>query len=238
MLADIALVIGAYLLGSLPYMLLLSRAKGIDLSQEEDLHIALWRKVGRLEGLSGILVDISKGIIPVVVGFILDFSLTIIALAGVVAVAGQMWPVFHKFDGEKGNSTGAGMILTLTVGLSITEAAHAYLVFLLALIPALTGFSMRTIPRFITSGQTISQRFMLGGPVSNSLPLGMAIGFAVAPLASWCLKQPLDMTLAFTALFVAIMVRRLTAGLSADLKTATNVRSILINRLLYDRSYL
>ena len=33
MLADIALVIGAYLLGAVPYMLLLGRAKGFDLSQ-------------------------------------------------------------------------------------------------------------------------------------------------------------------------------------------------------------
>jgi len=46
------------------------------------------------------------------------------------------------------------------------------------------------------------------------------------------------MTLGLAAIFVAIMVRRLTVGLGADLKTTTNVRSILINRLLYDRSYL
>lgn len=238
MLADIALVIGAYLLGSVPYMLLLSRAKGIDLSQEEDLHIALWRKVGRLEGLSGVLVDVLKGVIPVAIGFIFDFRLAVIALAGVAAVAGQMWSVFQKFDGEKGNTAGAGMLLTLTVGLSITEAPHAYIVFLLALIPALIGAGIRTIPRFITPSQTLSQRFMLGGPVSNSLPLGMVIAFAVAPLASWCLRQPLEMTLGLLALFIVIVVRRLTAGLRADLKTATNVRSILINRLLYDRSYL
>ena len=68
MLADIALVIGAYLLGSVPYMILLSRAKGVDLSQEEDLHIALWRKVGRLAGLSGVLVDVLKGVIPIIIG--------------------------------------------------------------------------------------------------------------------------------------------------------------------------
>jgi len=116
-LADVALVIGAYLLGSVPYMILLGRAKGIDLSQEDDLHIALWRKVGRLEGLSGVLVDVLKGAIPVVIGFIFDFHLAVIASAGVAAVAGQMWSVFQKFDAERGNTTGAGMMLTLTVAL-------------------------------------------------------------------------------------------------------------------------
>jgi len=94
--ADMALVIGAYLLGSLQYMILLGRAKGIDLSQEEDLHIALWRKVGRLEGFSGILVDVLKGVIPVLVGFIFDFHLAVIALAGVAAVAGQIDTPPHR----------------------------------------------------------------------------------------------------------------------------------------------
>ena len=74
--------------------------------------------------------------------------------------------------------------------------------------------------------------------MSNSLPLGVAVGLVLAPLSSWCLQQPVEMTLGLLALFVAIIVRRLTVGLRADLKTATNVRSILINRLLYDRSYL
>ena len=232
MLVDIALVVGAYLLGSLPYMLLLSRARGIDLSEEKDLHIALWRKVGRIEGLSGMLVDVLKGVIPIVLGFTFNFRLVVIVSAGVAAVIGQMWPVFQRFDGEKGNTTGIGMVLTLTA------ASHAHLVLLAFIIPALIGAGIRTVPRFIAPDQTLSERLKLGGPVSQSLPLGMAIGFTLAPLASWCLNQPLEMTLALAALFVAIMARRLTAGLGADLKTATNVISILINRLLYDRSYL
>ena len=238
LLADIALVISAYLLGSLPYMLLLGRARGVDLSQEDDLHMALWRKVGRLEGLSGVLVDMLKGVIPIVVGFAFHLHLAAIAASGVAAVAGQMWPVFRKFDGEKGNTTGIGVIIALTMELTATESPLAYLVFIIFAIPVLIGIGVRTVPRFMASGQTLSDRFKFGGPSSNSMPLGFAVGFAAAPLGSWCLGQPIEMTLALAAMFVAIMVRRLTAGLSADLKTATDVRSILINRLLYDRSYL
>ncbi len=238
LLADIALVIGAYLLGSLPYMLLIGRARGIDLSQEDDLHMALWRKVGRLDGLSGVLVDILKGVIPIVVGFAFHLHLAAIAASGVAAVAGQMWPVFRKFNGEKGNTPGIGVVIALTMELTATESPLAYLVFIIFAIPILVGIGIRTIPRFMSPGQTLSDRFKFGGPASNSMPLGMFAGFLAAPLGSWCLRQPLEMTLALAAIFVAIMVRRLTAGLSADLKTATNVRSILINRLLYDRSYL
>ncbi len=238
LLANTAFAIAAYLFGSFPYMLLLGRARGVDLSQEADLHFALWHKVGRLEGLSGVLVDILKGILPVVVGFALSLDLAVIAASAVAAVAGQMWPVFRKFDGEKGNTPGIGANIALTMELTAKGFHLAYLVFIIFAIPILIGVGIRTVPRFMAPGQTLSQRFMLGGPASNSMPLGMFFGFAVAPLGSWCLRQPPEMTLAFLAIFILIVVRRLTAGLTADLKTATNVRSILINRLLYDRSYL
>lgn len=237
-LADIALVIGAYLLGSLPYMLLIARVRGVDLSQENDLHMALWHKVGRLEGFSGVLVDILKGVIPIVLGFVFRLHLAAIAASGVAAVAGQMWPVFRKFDGEKGNTPGIGVIIALTTGLSMTTSPSAYLVFIIFAIPVLIGVGIRTIPRLMAPGQTLSERFSFGGPASNSMPLGMFTGFLAAPIASWGLKQPLEMTLAFAAIFVIIVIRRLTADLSTDLKTATSIKSILINRLLYDRSYL
>jgi glycerol-3-phosphate acyltransferase PlsY len=237
-LADIALVIGAYLLGSLPYMILLARAKGLDLSEEEDLHMALWHKVGRLEGLSGVIVDMLKGVIPIIIGFTFDFRLAVTAAAGVAAVVGQMWPVFRKFDGERGNTTGIGVVIALTMYLTATYSPLAYLVFIIFAIPILIGIGIRTIPRMMQSNQTLSERFMFGGPVSNSMPLGMATGFAIAPLSSWCLRQPPEMTWAFLAIFVVLMIRRLTVGLSKDLKEPkTNLRSILINRLLYDRSY-
>ena len=239
LLAYIALVIGAYLLGSLPYMMLLGRAKGVDLSKEEDLHIALWNKVGRLEGLSGVLVDMLKGVIPIIIGFVLDFPLAVTGAAGVAAVAGQMWPVFRKFDGEKGNTTGIGVAVAFTMYLTATYSPLAYIVFIIFAIPILIGIGVKILPRFMQSGQTVSERFRFGGPVSNSMPLGMAVGFALAPLSSWCLKQPQEMTWTFLAVFVAIIIRRLTAGLRNDLKTATtSTRSILLNRLLYDRSYL
>jgi glycerol-3-phosphate acyltransferase PlsY len=239
LLAYIALVIGAYLLGSLPYMMLLGRAKGVDLSKEEDLHIALWGKVGRLEGLSGVLVDMLKGVIPVIIGFASDFPLAVTAAAGVAAVVGQMWPVFRKFDGEKGNTTGIGVVIAFTMYLTATYSPLAYIVFVVFAIPILIGIGIKIIPRFMQSSKTLNEFFMFGGPVSNSMPLGMAIGFAIAPLVSWCLRQPPEMTWAFLAVFIVIIIRRLTAGLSKDLKTATtSVRSILINRLLYDRSYL
>jgi len=231
-LANILLLIGAYLIGSIPYILLLGRAKGVDLSLEEDHHIALYRKVGRLEGLSGILVDGFKGIIPVLIGFFLNFNLVIVAFAGVAALCGQMWPVFQKFNGGKGNTTGVGVMIALcfTYG--------AYLAFAVCVLIMLAGFFVRTIPRIMKSGQTLRDRLSFEGPASNSLPLGMIIGFASLPLVFWLTQKPLELTLVFLCVFLLIIIRRLTAGLLADLKEPrTGVSNILINRLLYDRSY-
>ena len=232
MLPDLVLVISSYLFGSLPFMAALSGARGVSFSRGEDLHIALWHNIGRLEALAGIFVDLCKGTIPILIGIGFGFRLGVVASAGVAAVAGQMWPVFQRFDGEKGNSTSLAMVATLTI------AYHSYLIFLIALIPMAIGAGIRTIPRFFAPGQTLNERFKLGGPLSRSLPLGMATGFAIMPLTAWCLGQPLEMTLALTTLFAIIMVRRLTAGLRADLKTSSDVRRILVNRLLYDRSFL
>ncbi len=233
-MGDIALVIGAYLLGSFPYMMLLSRARGFRIAPGEDFHITTWRKVGRREGMSGIAVDLLKGVIPIVIGFVLDFRLAVIAAAGVAAVIGQMWPVFQKFNGEKGNTTSAGMLVTITSFLGNST----FWVMGGCLTCFAIGFLVRTIPRFMIKGQTISEKLKFGGPVSNSLPAGMLAGFAVAPLISWLVNQPMELTLSLTATVVAIIIRRLTANLGRDLKSPrTSAVRILFNRFLFDRSY-
>lgn len=227
MLDNLAIVLGAYLFGSLPVLYLLGRLRGYDLREEEDLHMALWRKVGRREGALGIIWDLGKGAICVLVAGAAGFSVPVVAAAGVAVVAGQMWPVFYQFDGEKGNSTGLAMALAL-----------APMPLLVALIPMAVGIIIRTAPRFFRSGQSVDERLKFGGPPSLSLPLGMAIGFAVLPLSSWWLGEPVAVIVAFAVLFVLIMARRLTADLRKDLEGSTSKKRILINRFLYDRSYL
>ena len=229
---DVVFIIAAYLLGSFPYMVLLAKAKGIDLSQEPDLHAALWHKVGRLEGSSGIAIDVLKGIIPVIIGFFLNLKLDVVAFAVVAAVIGQMWPVFRKFDGEKGNTPGLGTVLALSL------VYKAYLVIIISFTIILAGFLIRTTPRIVKSGQTTSERLQLGGPASDSLPLAMLIGFGSMPLVSWLINQPTGMTLALLIMFITIVVRRLTADLRSDIKERNrSIGYILLNRFLLDRSY-
>jgi len=221
---ETVLIAGAYLLGSFPFIYLLGRLRGIDLREYDDMHIAMWHHVGRFEAFIGAFFDFAKGVIAVLAARAADFDTGWVAFAGVAAVAGQMWPVFMKFKGEKGNTTGLAMTATL-----------ATITMFLSLIPATIGFFVRTIPRLMNRSQPVDERLKLGGPPSRSLPLGVALTFAVMPLSAWGMGQPSEVIAALGALFVLIMIRRLTENIVEDIHRPSGKKSILVNRLLYDR---
>ena len=227
MLIEICLIILAYLIGSIPYMLLLSRAMGFDISKEPDYHIAMYRKVGRLAGFSGVLVDFLKGLISVLIGYFLGLELW-----GVAATVGQMWPVFQKFNGEKGNTTGLGAAVALTLCYDNGWVLLAGVVFMLA------GFLIRTIPRFMQPNQTFKDMLGFGGPVSNSLPICMILGFLAMPVLASILQAQWEIIVALWLIFIFIIIRRLTADVRKDIREGkSSTGKILFNRLLLDRSY-
>jgi glycerol-3-phosphate acyltransferase PlsY len=214
---DILFVIGAYLVGSLPQLYLLARLGGYD--TEGDLHMNLWRQGGRLFAAIGLAFDFAKGIIVILVGRTLEMDTAVIALGGLAVVSGQMWPVFFRFDGEKGNTTGLAMVATQTPG-----------AFLVALTPVVIALVIRTVPRLLNSEPAI------GGRPSLSLPLGVAIAFTVLPLAAWIMGEASVVSWSYVGLLCLIMLRRVTAGLTADLNDGGSKTGIFINRVLYDRS--
>jgi|GEM_PF-233813 len=216
------LVIGAYLLGSTPHLIALARLKGVEL--EGDLHASIWQKAGKSLAIIGIIGEFLKGIVPVILGNLFNFDLAITASAGLAAVCGQMWPVFGRFDGEKGNTIGLAMATALTTW------AMAF-----AIIPLAIGAGIRTFSRIFCRSKTGQGKPVFGGPSSNSLPLGMFLTFLILPFVCWFLKQPPQLIAASAVLFVLIIVRRLTAGLSADLKTNCPKPEILLMRIFLDR---
>jgi len=172
-----------------------------------------------------------KGIIPVVIANLMGWDTTVAALAGLAVLIGQMWPIYNKFDGEKGNTTGIG------VALALAPRACAVMVTCMAV-----GAFIRTIPRLLSKKQSASEKLRFGGPPSNSLPIGMAIGFAIFPIAttSWFstwFAHPLPTTLVATAMFVLVMLRRATAGVRKDFKSGGSKLKIVLNRLLLDRGF-
>jgi len=223
MQGDIFFIIASYLIGALPHLYFLGRLRGLHL--EGDLHMELWSRGGRLLGTIGFLGDLAKGIMVVLIGRSLDLGTAVIAVGGLAVVSGQMWPVFSKFNGEKGNSVAVAMAATLTPQ-----------PFWIAFIPMAIGYLIRTIPRMLKSGQSVNEKLKLGGPPSLSLPLGMFIGFLVLPVISLWLDEPSVVTVCYFVLFVLIVIRRATADLSDDLGKGKDLKRVIINRILYDRS--
>lgn len=209
MLVGLFLAIGSYFLGTLPQVYWLGRLRHLDLRGEPDLHISLWQKGGRFWGFLGILGDLIKGLVPIWVGRSLGLEPWPVALAGLAAVLGQMWPLFLGATGSRGNSTGLAMALVL-----------APQVFLWALLPLSLGFLSRLVE----------------GSPSRGLPLGIAVALVVLPIASLLTQQPLPYTLVYLGLFLTILLRRLTVGLRADLAQAKPRGALLLNRILFDRS--
>jgi glycerol-3-phosphate acyltransferase PlsY len=229
--ASILLVIGSYLLGGIPLQYLLGRLKGVDLRNEYDMHIGLFRKVGPALGIIGVIGDIAKGIVPVLVANQMGWDTLVAALAGLAALIGQMWPINNRFNGEKGNTTGIGMSLALA------PRSSAVMITCIAV-----GAFVRTIPRLLSKNQSTSEKLRFGGPPSNSLPIGMVIGFAVFPIetTSWFstwFAHPLSTTLVGTAMFVLVMLRRATSDIRKDFKSGGSKVKIVLNRLLLDRGF-
>ncbi len=118
------LVAGAYLLGAVPFGLILSRAvAGVDVREVGSGNIGatnVSRAAGKGIGVLTLVLDAAKGAIPVflTVGVLLPEGAADIdfwaAAAGVAAFAGHVFPVWLRFRGGKGVATALGVFLVLS----------------------------------------------------------------------------------------------------------------------------
>ncbi|MCK5533780.1 glycerol-3-phosphate 1-O-acyltransferase PlsY [bacterium] len=111
----------SYVLGSLPNAYLMGKwIKGIDLRQYGSGNVGftnLYRVTGFKPAIIVLLVDILKGLIPVLVGlylFAIYPNARIMAIFfGMAAIIGHNWSIFLKGKGGKGVATSTGVFLAL-----------------------------------------------------------------------------------------------------------------------------
>jgi len=113
----IALFICAYLLGSVSFAVLLSQHYGTaDPRQQGSGNPGasnMFRVAGKRLATLTFLGDLGKGLLPILLAHWLDLNLHEQAWIGFAAVVGHLYPIFYKFNGGKGVSTSAGMLLGL-----------------------------------------------------------------------------------------------------------------------------
>lgn len=144
-----SLVILAYLIGSIPFSFLVARlVSGRDIREEGSHNVGatnVARTAGRAAGVVALLLDIAKGYGAVVVGRWVvgqggwpfapgtaawESREFWVALAGLIAILGHLFPVWLRFHGGKGVATAGGVFLALAP----IVVAGAVLVFAIVLL--------------------------------------------------------------------------------------------------------
>ncbi len=123
----IVLILFAYLLGSVPVGLLLTRFfSDKDIRKEGSGNIGatnVFRVVGWKMGALTLLGDFLKGFLPVAIAGSLSFSNLWIGLVALAAFLGHCYSLYLKFKGGKGVATGGGVFLAMAPPLAVFSIA-------------------------------------------------------------------------------------------------------------------
>ncbi|HCG30683.1 MAG TPA: glycerol-3-phosphate 1-O-acyltransferase PlsY [Thermomicrobiales bacterium] len=117
-MSELAALLIAYLLGTLPTGYLLTRfIAGVDLRSIGSGGTGATnaqRALGTRWGIIVLVVDLLKGVAAILLARWLGVAELWVSLAGVAVVAGHCWPVWLRFRGGKGVATGAGAAFALS----------------------------------------------------------------------------------------------------------------------------
>jgi glycerol-3-phosphate acyltransferase PlsY len=113
----ILLTIGAYLLGSVPTAYIAGKLiGGIDVRKHGSGSVSgsnVWASVARWAVVPVGIADILKGLIPVLIAQLAEFSVAAQGIVGLAAVAGHNWSIFLRFTGGRGITTMMGVLVLL-----------------------------------------------------------------------------------------------------------------------------
>lgn len=165
MLATALTLVGAYLLGSVSFAVVVSRAFGLPDPHEYGSRnpgaTNVLRTGNKLAALLTLLGDGIKGFVAVFAARILAAQIPlpewIIAASAIAVFVGHLFPVFHRFKGGKGVATGAGIVFALhwPLGLVLTVVwlTMAY-GFKISSLAALTAALLMPLGMFYVFGPT------------------------------------------------------------------------------------
>jgi glycerol-3-phosphate acyltransferase PlsY len=169
-----ATVFTAYLIGSIPFALILARRWGADLRQVGSGNLGA-ANVMRASGVTaGVLVaalDMTKGAASVWLAAHVGEGTELPAVAGLAAIIGHVYPIWLRFRGGKGVATACGVFTMLTP---------------IAIPPALAIFAAAVwFTQYISLGSVLASvalppiAYALGSPAPSVIAAGAAAGIIV-----------------------------------------------------------
>src|SRR5919112_59069 len=91
-----------YMVGSVPFAFLLARRRGIDVRVAGSGNVGaanVLRTTGAWRGVIVMALDMAKGATAVALAHVLAGGTTLMALTGVAAIIGHIYPVWLRFHG-------------------------------------------------------------------------------------------------------------------------------------------
>jgi glycerol-3-phosphate acyltransferase PlsY len=164
-----AVILAGYLIGSIPFALIVARRRGTDLRQVGSGNLGA-ANVMRASGVTaGVLVaalDMAKGAASVWLAARVSDGAELPAAAGLAAILGHIYPIWLRFRGGKGVATACGVFSVLTP---------------LAVPPALAIFAVTVwLTKYISLGSVLASialppiAYALGSPAPAVLAAAAA----------------------------------------------------------------
>jgi acyl phosphate:glycerol-3-phosphate acyltransferase len=123
--------LAAYLIGSLSFAVIVSRAMGLKdprtFGSKNPGATNVLRSGNRAAAIVTLLLDALKGLLPVLAvrffGRAWGLEEGTVAMVGLAAFLGHLWPVFFRFQGGKGVATFIGVVFGIDLVLGIATGA-------------------------------------------------------------------------------------------------------------------
>jgi len=136
-------IVAAYLIGSLSSAIILCKLAGLPDPRSQGSGnpgaTNVLRFGGKKLAAAVLIIDVVKGILPVVVARGLDLDITWLAATAFAAFIGHLYPVFFSFKGGKGVATALGGFLALSPALAGIILLSWLIVFLVSRISSLSA---------------------------------------------------------------------------------------------------
>lgn len=171
----IASLAAAYLIGSIPFAVILTRALGVNIfaiGTGNPGASNIFRKVGKWQGAIILILDIAKGIAPIYLAQVLQLPGYLMPAVTVATIMGVWFPLFNRFRGGAGLAAAVGSVMALQGiwALAIIPAAAAALAITrsgphaaIALAPIIAAVAIFTGPDWtVIAGLATATALMLG----------------------------------------------------------------------------
>jgi glycerol-3-phosphate acyltransferase PlsY len=113
---EIVAIVFGYLLGSIPFALVLTRRQGIELRNVGSRNPGaanVLRSAGLGPAVTVMLLDAAKGTVAVAAARLMSDDVAVATAAGLAAIVGHIYPVWSGFRGGKGVAASAGVFAVL-----------------------------------------------------------------------------------------------------------------------------